>query len=816
MPSWGQDPARGVQPAKARVDLYGDPLPEGAIARLGSVRFRHHGAVRAVAFSPDGKFLAASSDGRDMVVIWDRATGRKLHEMPSIGPPCYLRFSPEGEWLYSSFGTGLHVRNVATGLDANDLPHPPLRARLLGQSPNAREICVLDKTEIVRWDVEKDKELSRHPMPAGDVSIAAWVGEQLLVPVFDGQSVGMWDMIEKKKLWFAAADRDKHNGAVPMTFSTDGKLFAVEGPPQVLSVYDSVTGKLIRRLEAKVEKTYWSVHISPDKRTVAGSNWDGTLRLWDLESGRERVNIPAIEGWITNVFFAPDSKTFATGDPNNAHAVLLWDTATGKRIDPFVGHASPIASMAYSPDGKTVATSSSIRGDAVVLLWDPLTSRILASLQHPDGHGVTAVVFSPDGETLATCGWLGDQTVRLWDVRDGCVRHSMTGHEARCTCVAFSPDGTRLVSGDAYCNHKGEYEGRLCVWDTRTGERLHEIQGTPGAVQQVLFSRDGRQIVVVANGVHVYDASTGQLVGEPFQARSRIWSLALSADGRLLATSGEAGQFRVRLWEMATRREIPITIPDAISGSADITPDGRTLVLSCAKKGVILFNWPSGEIVGGLAGGFDYGHGGVFSMDGRNLVTVADSGSSALTWDVADLVNRRLPAVNKPTVADLRQWWADLRADHPGVAYTAVWRFAAAPEQSLPFLADSLQPVPRTEPAAIARLIAELDSDEFAVREKASIELERLGDLVVDALKKARMGEISVEQRRLVNLLLAKLDSPAPTPEQLRTSRALAALEQIGGAEAQKILARLSDGAAGARMTQEAKAALERSMRLMR
>src|SRR5262245_30125532 len=79
---WALEPPTEARPAKDRVDLHGDPLPQGAVARLGTVRFRHPGAVHAVAFSTDGKLLAASSDDQNMVVIWDRATGRKLRVIP--------------------------------------------------------------------------------------------------------------------------------------------------------------------------------------------------------------------------------------------------------------------------------------------------------------------------------------------------------------------------------------------------------------------------------------------------------------------------------------------------------------------------------------------------------------------------------------------------------------------------------------------------------------------------------------------------------------------------------------------------------------
>src|SRR5690242_14154116 len=104
-PSWGGEP----QSKKAHVDLYGDPLPPGAIARLGTGRFRQDGHVRGVAFSPDGKLLAAYSADRSKVILWDRATGHKRREIVLGGRGYFwaqLRFSPDGKRLYGSFWLG--------------------------------------------------------------------------------------------------------------------------------------------------------------------------------------------------------------------------------------------------------------------------------------------------------------------------------------------------------------------------------------------------------------------------------------------------------------------------------------------------------------------------------------------------------------------------------------------------------------------------------------------------------------------------------------------------------------------------------------
>jgi WD40 repeat protein len=813
LPTWAQNSLKERQSSRGRLDLHGDPLPEGAVARLGTVRFRHPGAVHAVAFSQDGKLLAASSDDLIRVVIWERATGRKLREIRLAGlasPPNHLRFSPDAKRLYGSYhygrGSALFAWDVETGAS---LPCPLTQAWLLGYAQEGREAILLHKeTDIVRFDLDKGKELERHPNPAGSISTAARLGDQLLVPQFDGQAVRMWDVARNKQLWSVAATRNKNYPGLPMVFSSDGKLFAVEAPPRVISICESASGKLLRRIEADVGNIYWSLAISPNARTVAGSNWDGMLRLWDLESGRESVQIPSIEGRVTHVFFAPDSKTFATGDGNNAHAVLLWDTATGRRIEPFSGHTSPVSSVAFSPDGGTMATSSWLRGDPVVRLWDPQTGRLLRSLRTPDRHGVSAVAFSPDGKTLAACGWAEKKSfVRLWDVSSGCERHVLTGHEARCICLAFAPDGKRLASGDASINRKGHYEGRLRIWDAEGGKLVCEIRGTRGAIRRVVFTRDGRQVLAAADGVYVYDADTGELVGEPIQPEGSLWSLALSSDSRLLATNGHN---QIWLWELASRREIPLAIPGGAGRDVDFAPNGRILAVSSQKGDIVLFDWLAEEVIGTISVGADVGSRVVFSPDGLRLATAENPESSVLIWDVSRQVNRPQAADAKPSDADLRGWWNDLSDINPRKASRAVWRFAAAPEQTLPFLTDRLRPVEAPEPASVARLIDDLDSDDFQMREKASQRLEHLGEGVAEALRAAKNRAASLEQRRRIERLLNQVAGIEPSLEPLRALRALAILEQLDGAGARRLLADLAAGAEGARLTREAKVALER------
>jgi hypothetical protein len=197
-----------------------------------------------------------------------------------------------------------------------------------------------------------------------------------------------------------------------------------------------------------------------------------------------------------------------------------------------------------------------------------------------------------------------------------------------------------------------------------------------------------------------------------------------------------------------------------------------------------------------------------FSPDGRVAAVVGDD-STGLLWDVTALAGSARPKPVTLTKTQLETEWAALLADDAGRAYRAAVALAAAPGQAVPLLKDYLGKGRAPDAERVARLIADLDADDFATREQATEELTRLGDAAEGALRKALGGKLSAEQRRRVESVLAKLGAPGDTGERLGQGRALELLERIGDEEARSVLKALTGGASDARLTQEAKAALQ-------
>jgi hypothetical protein len=165
---------------------------------------------------------------------------------------------------------------------------------------------------------------------------------------------------------------------------------------------------------------------------------------------------------------------------------------------------------------------------------------------------------------------------------------------------------------------------------------------------------------------------------------------------------------------------------------------------------------------------------------------------------------------------ELETLWDDLAGKDAAKAYRAIWAMVAAPSQSVPFLQARLKAVPGPKPGQIDRLIGELDSKRFTEREKAMVELEKLGPLATPALTKALESKPgpSLEMRRRIEKLLEKTVGLTFSTEELRLWRALEVLEHVGNPGARELLGALARGAPGAWQTEEARAALQRLARL--
>jgi Tol biopolymer transport system component len=480
------------------------------------------------------------------------------------------------------------------------------------------------------------------------------------------------------------------------------------------------------------------------------------------------------------VAFSPNGRLLAAA--GSGKAIRIWDARTGNLLHSLEGPKRTYRrSIAFTPDGKTLIGCGD---DGVVHLWNAQTGTLDRSIAGPEGVSVmSSSAISPDGKNLAVVyykiqdqGRRSTSELRLLEFETGKIQWSHKG----ASCVAFAPDGKTLAVAD----------GTVHLLNATTGTPMKDLRIEDRVALQVAFSPDGKSLagggghyVKVAGGTkhiseaYLWDVQTGKLLHKLTDLRPWLRSVAFSPDGKILATgtsgpivAGRRLSSEIRLWDVRTGRLLR-TIQGELAQvwSLAFSPDGKSL-LSCDNALVAL--------------------------------TETLTGMRRLTLTKGTSISSEAPV-------DLKRCWTDLGSIDGEEAYRAMGQLATVSQESVPFLNGQLRPVESVSTRKVLQLIGSLDSDQFAERDNAQRELEKLHELAEEELRKALERKPSPEARSRIDHLLGKLDE-LKNPVQLRALRAIEVLENIGTSEAKRVLQRLAEGAPEAQQTREARASLER------
>jgi WD40 repeat protein len=796
-----------------RADIHGDPLPEGALLRLGTVRLRHADGVCAIAYAPNGKLLASISRDRTLR-LWEAGTGRQVRQWSDADCDFYaVAFSPNGRTLAAAAGdprngshTAIRLWDVATGRELQRLEGHSQAVYTLAFFPDGASLLSVSCGQVMVWDLARGRPRHqwtyKHSTPAlavaPDRATLAWAGDN------DDKAIHLWDAATGKE---RARLQGHERGVLALAFSPDGTRLASANPFEPVRIWDPHTGKTVRLCGEPPGAM--ALAFSPDGRTLAAASMSGTVRLWDATTGRLIRSLRDYQGWVNGLAFTPDGKALALAGADSP-TVHLWDVETGADLRPRHGHRGDVQAVAFAPDGRTLASGGGDRqdGDTAIRLWDARSGRELRLLEGHAGR-VLCLAFSPDGRTLVS-GGEREESVRLWDVAGGGVRRLTRGRreakeedaseDRRVSAVAFSPDGRLLAAGLT--------EGALVVWDVASGAERCRLAGHDGRVSALAFSPDGSRLVTASldRTARLWDLATGKELRRFGTHEDTVRSVAFSPDGRLVAVAGSDWE-GVGLWDAATGREVgQIPCGQTRLYQVAFAPDGRTLAVGCAGRGFALWEVATRKprrVLAGHAGGV---HALAFTPDGKRLATGGPD-STVLVWDVAGPDAER---AERLTAEQLEKLWADLGSDNAATADRAIRALLAAPGDALPFLKARLLPAPVLSPERQAEVLRDLDHPRYQVRDRATNELARLGELAEPLLRRSLGGASSLETRRRVQMLLERLDTGTPSAANLRTLRAFEVLERIGTAEVRPVFEAHVNADPAARLGQEARASLER------
>ena len=461
-----------------------------------------------MAFSPDGKeILTGSGDGTARV--WYAATGQEVLALKGhTGAVTSVAFSPDGTRIVTGsedktamvWETGqdvLGLRHTKAGQEVFALRGHTGAVTSVAFSPDGRRIVTGSEDKTARvWDADKDQEVRALRTQRQ----TTWVRSVAFSP--DGKRI----VTDEGLVLDAATGHEVltlgYVGIIAgsRAFSPDGKRIVTRDG----RVRDADTGQEKLTLVGH-SNTLIIMGWSPDgKRIVTGSG-DGTARVWDAATGQEVLKISLPNGALS-MALSPDGKRIFTGSHHNTARV--WDASTGRELLSF--GLTPVVTIAsFSPDGKRIVTGGYRPGSqgTVAVVWDADTGQELFVLKgHTIGvngfasSGVNSVAFSPDGTRIVT--GRNDGTARVWYADTGQEVIALKGHTNEVTSVAFSPDGKRIVTAG----------GLARVWDADKGPEVLTLKGHTNEVTSVAFSRDGKRVFAwdTQNKVLAWSAASGQ------------------------------------------------------------------------------------------------------------------------------------------------------------------------------------------------------------------------------------------------------------------------------------------------------------------
>ncbi len=564
----------------------------------------HREGVMSIAFSPDGKTIASSSDDHT-IKLWNLEGKELLTLTGHSNRVMSVTFSPDGKAIASGSGDRTIKLWNLEGKELLTLTGHSNWVNSIAFSPDGKTIVSSSGDRTIKlWNLE-GKELLTLTGHSNEVnSIAFSPDGKTIASSSDDHTIKLWNLEGKELLTLTG----HIYGVLSIAFSPDGKTIASGSYDNSIKLWN-LEGKELRTLMGHIYGVM-SIAFSPDGKTITSGSYDNSIKLWNLE-GRELLTLMGHSNEVNSIAFSPDGKTIASGSGDKT--IKLWNLE-GKELRTLMGHSNEVNSIAFSPDGKTIASGSL---DKTIKLWN-LEGKELRTLM---GHSnlVLSVAFSPNRITIASGSF--DKTIKLWNL-EGKEVLTLTGHSYEIMSVAFSPDGKTIASGSS--------DKTIKLWNLE-GKELRTLMGHSDRVLSIAFSPDGKTI---ASGSYDNSIKLWSLEGKELRTlighRHGVNSIAFSPDDKTIASGSYDNS--IKLWSLEGKELCTLTGHSNAVLSVAFSPDGKTIASGSSDNSIKLWNLEGKELRTLI--GHRHGVNSVaFSPDGKTIA----SGSSDKTiklWDI--------------------------------------------------------------------------------------------------------------------------------------------------------------------------------------
>lgn len=658
-----------------------DGQPKELVAILGEQRQRQWAAVRRLAYSPDGKWLASAGNDR-AVRIWDTRTMQPVAVLihPATNWPLYVSpvfrhagtvwavaFSPDGKYLATGDHSGAaylwDAKHLTTAKPQILKNQTPFAVSSLAFSSDSK-LLVTGPMYNTYWDLtEKQPREVKGPVVGGDRGGLAFLPRTRTLLALSADTLCVWNLEDLNNPREVARLRDSQARNPPrihhLSVSPDGKRVAINFDLSLV-VYDVQPQGSLKQHYGNIPcspafNSYNASAFSPDGKLLAVcGNWPANppkrtaQRFCVLDiSGEDPKLVAELEGHsgdVTHLAFSPDGKTLASASEDGT--IRFWEPVRGKWAErnPLRGQASPVNVIAFSPKADVLAAGYD---DGAIRFWnfhDRKTPEpaLFQTSQAP----VTAMAFSPDGSVLAAGGSRFNDPpplkLQLWDTKQKPFRLRanvpLIPGGLSTTTLAFHPDGKRLFSG-----HEGGNDAAvLHDWDvTASPARILQSsrrgRGYGFPVRLINCTPDGSYLVLV-NGDQVQLMSSQHWGGfGPYPTyidpgrRVKLHSVMLSPDGKCLAVGAGDGKVQLFDWKLGTAGPAPELKSTFDEHNTDVTavvfsPDSKTLVSADFSGTVVVRDTARRKVLARwqFAGPV---HGVSFAWDGRQIATTNGNGT---------------------------------------------------------------------------------------------------------------------------------------------------------------------------------------------